>query len=77
MKKLVAFLMAMTMILCLFAGCRKGTNAETLATDASRMVDDIMPRADNAHPTDGDGFIGNETRANTHPSTGNRTMPGM
>ena len=79
MKKTITLLLIVVLVISLFTGCRTGSNAETLATDASRMVDDIMPRSDNAHPTDGDGFIGNGggARDSTTPSNNGGFMPNM
>ena len=74
MKKTIALVLILVLIVCLFAGCRKGSTGESMATDASRMIDDMMPRSDNAHPTDGDGFIGNGSGSNNMPgSNGNNT----
>ncbi len=89
MKKTIALVLILVLIICLCAGCRKGSTGESMATDASRMIDDMMPRSDNANPTDGDGFIGNGDDSGNNntgrngnangnmPGSNGNGMPGM
>ncbi|MBQ6997141.1 MAG: hypothetical protein IJO72_04755 [Oscillospiraceae bacterium] len=58
MKKMITLLLILVLTLGLFAGCRSGNSPEDMVTEASKAVDDMMPKSDNGHATDGDGFIG-------------------
>ena len=58
MKKTITLVLILVLTLCLFAGCRSGTTPEDMATTASKAMEDMMPKSDNANPTDSDGFIG-------------------
>lgn len=78
MKKTITLLLILVLTLCLFAGCRAGTSPEDMATDASRAIDDMTPRADNGFATDGDGHIGDNDQSGNNPnSIGNGAIPNM
>lgn len=79
MKKTIALVLILVLTVCLCAGCRNGSTGEAVATDASRMVDDMTPRSDNARATDGNGFIGdgNDSRNSTNPTGNGEMMPNM
>lgn len=63
MKKTITIVLILVLTVCLMAGCRRGTTAEDMATQASEVIDDMMPKRDNGNATDGDGFIGgNQSR---------------
>ena len=74
MKKTITLVLTLVLTLCLCAGCRDGETAENMATDASRMIDDMTPRSDNGRATDGDGFIDDGARNSTDPSNQNGAM---
>ena len=71
MKKMITLLLVLVLTLSLLAGCRSGTTPEDMATTASEALNDMAPKGDNAHPTDGDGFIGDGNDSN-----GNNGNPG-
>lgn len=78
MKKKITLVLTLVLTLCLCAGCRNGSTAENMATDASRMIDDMTPRSDNGRATDGDGFIGGGARSSTNPNNHiGEMMPNM
>lgn len=58
MKKTITIVLILVLTVCMFAGCRRGTTPEDMATQASEVIDDMMPKRDNGNATDGDGFIG-------------------
>jgi len=58
MKKTITLVLILVLTVCLFAGCRRGDSPQDMATDASKAMEDMMPKSDNANPTDSDGFIG-------------------
>lgn len=58
MKKTITLLLILVLTLSLFAGCRAGTTPEDMATEASQALENITPKDDNAHSTDGDGILG-------------------
>ncbi len=64
MKKMITLLLILVLTLSLFAGCRSGTTPEDMATTASEAINDMMPKGDNGHATDGDGFIGDGNGGN-------------
>lgn len=72
MKKTITLLLIVVLTLCLFAGCRSGTTPEDMATDASEAIEKMIPRSDNANPTDGDGFIGDDNAGANHGNGNNR-----
>ena len=71
MKKTITILLILVLTVCLFAGCRRGTTPEDMATGASEALEEMTPKSGNAHPTDGDGFIGDGNDRN-----GNNGIPG-
>ena len=78
MKKTITLVLTLVLTLCLCAGCRSGSTGANMATDASRMIDDVTPRSDNGRATDGDGFIDDGARSSTSPSNQNGAiMPNM
>ncbi len=64
MKKTITLLLILVLTLSLFAGCRGGSAPEDMATEASKAIDDMMPKGDNGRATDGDGFIGDGSIGN-------------
>lgn len=71
MKKTITIALLLVLTVCLLAGCRRGNDAESMITDASQAIDDMMPSSDSGAATDHDGFIGddNSTSNSTTGST--------
>ena len=72
MKRTLTIVLILVLTVCLFAGCRRGSGAESMVTEASQAIDDMMPSSDGGAATDHDGFIGDDnnttdsTTASTH-----------
>ncbi len=77
MKKTITLVLILVLTLCLFAGCRRGDSPQDMATDASKAMEDMMPKGDNANPTDSDGFIGDRSGNNrNNGDNGSNINPG-
>ena len=57
MKTAIILIFVFVLTAGLMAGCRPGSTAESIATEASNIASEIMPDADNGAATDGDGII--------------------
>lgn len=69
MKRTITIVLILVLTVCLFAGCRNGNGAESMVTEASQAIDNMMPSSDSGAATDHDGFIGDENNT-TNSTTG-------
>lgn len=76
MKRTLTIVLILVLTVCLFAGCRRGSGAESMVTEASQAIDDMMPSSDGGAATDHDGFIGDDNTTNTTDSTTGSTNSG-
>ena len=60
MKSAIILIFVFVLTAGLMAGCRPGSTAESIATEASNIASEIMPDADNGAATDSDGIIGED-----------------
>ena len=60
MKTAIILILVFVLTVCLMAGCRPGSTAESIATEASHTASEMMPDAGNGDATDSDGIIGED-----------------
>ena len=60
MKTAIILILVFVLTVCLMAGCRPGSTAESIATEASNTASEMMPDAGNGDATDSDGIIGED-----------------
>ena len=60
MKTAIILILVFVLTVCLMAGCRPGSTAEPIATEASNTASEMMPDASNGDATDSDGIIGED-----------------
>ncbi len=64
MKKTITLVLILVLTVCSLVGCRRGDTPQDMATQASEVIDDMMPRHDRGMATDGNGYIGNSENGN-------------
>lgn len=67
MKTAMILILIFVLTAGLMSGCRPGSNAESIATEASNIASEMMPDTGNSDATDSDGIIG-EDNANRNRS---------
>ena len=62
MKTAIILILVFVLTVCLMAGCRPGSTAESIATEASNTASEMMPTDGSGDATDSDGIIGEDNQ---------------